>query len=125
MTREDVLNFARIVLTQCDGAFARDGKGYDAFDAVTVRQILNPDIFGISELADEEIEYLRLKLLRYKKQIRQIASEHGIPKHRIEMGLKKLDEPVCDNWVIARGQEKRGGPYGRISLKWSKEHLFV
>jgi len=123
MTREDVLNFARLVLTQCDGAFRRDKKGYDAFDAVAVREILRPDIFGVSELVDEEVEYLRRKLLRYKKQIRKIASEFGVPKDKIDLGLKKLDEPICDNWLIIRGQEKRGGPYGRISVKWSRENL--
>lgn len=118
MAREDVLNFARLVLTQCDGAFRRDKKGYDLFDAVTVREILRPDIFGITDLADEEVEYLRQKLLRYKKQIRKIATAHGVPKRRIEAGLKKLEQPISECSVIIHGQVKKGQPYGRISAKW-------
>ena len=121
--KEDILNFARLVLTQCDGAFSRDEKGYDLFDAITVREILSPDIFGISELSDYEVEYLREKLLRYKKQIRKIAVQYGIPESRIEEGLKALDEPVAKSSIIIRGQVKRGSPYGRISLKWIRENL--
>jgi hypothetical protein len=123
MTREDVLNFARLVLTQCDGAWSRDKKGYDLFDAVTVREILRPDIFGITELSNEEVEYLRLKLLRYKKQIRKLASEFNVPKDKIELGLQKLDEPVAECSVIIHGQVKKGEPYGRISARWVKENL--
>jgi len=123
MTREDIINFARLILTQCDGAFSRDKKGYDLFDAVTVREILRPDIFGISELSNEEGEYLRRKLLRYKKQIHKIAIQHDIPAAQIEIGLRKLAEPVSDNYIIIHGQLKRGSPYGRISAKWAKENL--
>lgn len=117
--RDDVLNFARLLLTQCDGAFSRDEKGYDIFDAFTVRQILNPDIFDISELADEEVEYLRQKLLRYKKQIRKVATEFGVPKDKVETGLEKLDEPVAECSVLIRGQVKKAR--GRISLKWLRQ----
>lgn len=123
MAREDVLNMARLVLTQCDGAVTRDKKGYDSFDAVTVRQFLNPDIFGISELADEEVEYLRRKLLRYRKQIWKIAIESGISEALVKEGLKKLDTPVAESSIIIRGKVGRGSPYGRISHKWYKAFM--
>ena len=64
MAREDVLNAAHIILSQCRGPLVKDKKGYDAFDAFTVREMLSPDIFGITELEDEEVEYIRQKLLR-------------------------------------------------------------
>jgi len=115
--REDVLNIAHLVLAHCDGAIHRDERGYDIFDAVTVREILSPDIFGVSELMDEEVEYLRLKLLRYKKQIEKIATEHGVPLDNINEALKKLEEPLAESSVIIHGKPKLGR-YGRISLKW-------
>lgn len=123
MGRDDVLNIARLLLARCDGAISRDEKGYDVFDAVTVRQILSPDIFGIKELMDEEVEYLRLKLLRYKKQLRKVGLQFNIPPNKIDEALRKLDEPITKSAVIIRGQEVRGGPYGRISMKWVKENL--
>jgi len=118
LSREDVLNIARLVLAHCDGAIHRDERGYDIFDAVTVREILNPDIFGVGELMDEEVEYLRLKLLRYKKQIQKIAVEHGVPQEKITEALKKLDEPLAESSVIIHGKLKGNSQYGRISLKW-------
>jgi len=117
-----VLNIARLVLAYCDGAIHRDERGYDIFDAVTVRQILSPDIFGVSELMDEEVEYLRLKLLRYKKQIEKIALEHGVSQEKIREELEKLDTPLAESSVIIRGKPK-GGQYGRISLKWLTERF--
>jgi len=117
-----VLNIARLVLAYCDGAISRDKRGYDIFDAVTIRQILNPDIFGVGELMDEEIEYLRLKLLRYKKQIQKIAVEHDVPQEKIAEALRKLEEPLAESSVIIRGNLK-GGQYGRISLKWLTERF--
>lgn len=122
MAKEDVLNFAHLVLSQCHGPFIRDKKGYDKFDAYTVRDILEPDIFGITELEDEEVEYLRQKLLRYKNQIRKMALNGGIPQEKIEIGLKKLDESITEGSLIIHGQVKSGSPYGRISLKWVKEN---
>jgi len=122
MTKEDILNFAHLVLSQCCGPFVRDKKGYDRFDAYTVRDILEPDIFGIAELEDEEVEYLRQKLLRYKKQILKIAAEHGISQEKIEEGLGKLDEPIAEGSIIIYGRVKPRSPYGRISLKWVKEN---
>lgn len=123
MTRKDVLNFAHLILTQCDGAFKRDKKGYDLFDAITVRQILKSDIFGIADLSNEEIEYLRRKLLRYKEQIRKIALQHNFSKDQIEMGLKKLEQPVASSAIIIRGCVGKGRPYGRISLKWLRKWI--
>jgi len=123
LAREDVLNTAKLILRYCDGAIARDKEGYDLFDAVTVRELIFPDIFGETELADEEVEYLRRKLLRYKNQLRKMGRGFGYSEATIEKSILKLDEPICDNWLIAHGQEKMGSPYGRISIKWMKEHL--
>lgn len=117
-----MLNFANLILSQCHGPFICDKKGYDKFDAYTVRDLLEPDIFGIAELMDAEVEYLRQKLLRYKKQILKIAKEHGISQEKIETGLKKLDDPVAEGSIIIYGQVEPGSPYGRISLKWVKEN---
>lgn len=122
MSREDVLNFARLILSQCRGPFVRDKEGYDKFDAFTVREILSPDIFGIRELEDEEVEYLRQKLLRYRNQLRKTAPNFNIPKEKIEDFLKKIDKPVSESSFLAYGREKTDTPYGRISLKWVKEH---
>ena len=122
MTKEDVLNFAYLILSRCHGPFERDKKGYDKFDAYTVRDILEPDIFGITELEDEEVEYLRQKLLRYKNQAKNLAEEFGIPRDKIEENIKKIDEPISEISVIIYGQVKQGSPYGRISLKWVKEN---
>jgi len=122
MTKEDVLNFANLILTQCCGPFIKDKKGYDKFDAYTVRDILEPDIFGITELEDEEVEYLRQKLLRYKKQIVKIAREHNISQEKIDENLKKLDDPISESSVIIHGQINSKSPYGRISLKWVREN---
>lgn len=122
MAKEDVLNFAYLVLSQCHGPFVRDKKGYDMFDAFTVREILKPDIFGITELEDEEVEYLRQKLLRYENQAKKLAEEFGIPRDKIEENIKKIDEPIAESSIIIHGQVKPGGPYGRISLKWVKKN---
>lgn len=126
MTKEDVLTFARLILTQCHGPFIRDKKGYDRFDAYTVRDLLSPDIFGISDLELEEVEYLRQKLLRYKKQIIKFAKENNIPQEKIDEGLKKLNEPITDGrcWIIY-GQVDSKSPYGRLSYKWIKNKLKV
>ncbi|GAI50493.1 unnamed protein product, partial [marine sediment metagenome] len=111
-----------LVLGQCRGPFIRDKKGYDKFDAYTVRDILEPDIFGITELEDEEVEYLRQKLLRYKNQAKKLAEEFGIPRDKIEENIKKIDEPIAEGSIIIHGQVKPGCPYGRISLKWVKKN---
>lgn len=103
--REYVLKALRTLLQYCDGAFERDEMGYDRFDAKTARKFLRPDIDGVEGLADEEIEYLRRKLLRYRKQL----GEYGID-------VSKLENPVAETWAVAHGQRK-GGPYGRISIK--------
>lgn len=121
MTKEDILNIARLILTQCDGAISRDRKGYDNHDAVTVRELLSPDLFGISGLVDMEVEYLRRKLLRYTKQLRKIGGDYEYSEEQIDDLCRKLEEPICKNWGIAHGQVERGGPYGRISLKWPRE----
>ena len=109
--REYILNAARILLTRCDGAFTKDEEGYDKFDAVTVRQILNPDIFGISELADDEVEYLREKLLRYKQQLGELGVDCG-----------RLERPITNGSIIIRGTTDDGRS-GRISAKWMNENL--
>ena len=120
MGREDVLNIARIILSQCDHAISKDKKGYDRFDAFTVRDILYPDIFGNSDISDEEVEYLREKLLRYRTQLREIAMDYGYSELHIEIVLHKLEEPICENSILIRGRAE-GTDYGRISYKWFKE----
>jgi len=125
MTKEDVLNVAKLILKFCDGAVSKDKRGYDLFDAVTVRQFLYPSIdgYGIEDLEPEEIEYLRRKLLRYRKQLRKIALLYGIPSQNIDNAIRRIEEPVSENWLIIHGQIKHGEPYGRMSLKWVREHL--
>ena len=113
---------ANLVLTQCRGPLVKDKIGYDMFDAFTVRDILYPDIFGIDELCDEEIEYLRLKLLRYKEQIQKIGLAHGYNNEQIEKALQKLDDPICEGSIFIRGKAD-GTPYGRISYKWVKDNI--
>lgn len=120
--KDDVLDMARLVLSQCDGAMTKDGKGYDVFDRFTVRDMLMPDIFGNEGLSDEEIEYLRGKLLRYKGQIRKFGLAYGYSESQIEKALKKLDEPICKNSIYIKGRAD-GTEYGRISYNWLKDKL--
>lgn len=122
MGREDVLTVARLILSQCDGAMSRDHKGYDVFDRFTVRDMLMPDIFCTDDISDEEMEYLRQKLLRYKKQLRKIAKDYGYTQSQIEKALQKLDDPICERSIYIKGKAE-GTEYGRISYKWLKENL--
>jgi len=120
--RENILNVARLILALCDGACSKDKHGYDKFDAVTVRRILYPDIFGITELSDAELEYLREKLLRYLNQIRKIGKDYGFTKEQIEDICRKIEAPISDYSVFIRGKVK-GKRYGRISEKWLQENV--
>lgn len=69
MTRSEtelrkIIEASNMVLSVCDGAFARDEEGYDIFDAGHFRGFLRyPDIFGVESITPEEVEWMRRKLL--------------------------------------------------------------
>lgn len=103
MTRSEtelrkIIEASNMVLSVCDGAFARDEEGYDILDAGHFRGFLNhPDIFGVEGLAPEEIEWMRRKLLRYKKQLRKMGLDTSV-----------LDKPVHPVAFFAHGQDWEG-----------------
>jgi len=79
-----IIEAAEKILSICDGAFTRDEKGYDIFDAGHFRGFLRfPDIFGVEGLTPEEVEWMRRKLLRYKKQLLKVGFDISI-----------IDQPV-------------------------------
>jgi len=93
-----IIEGAKLVLSVCDGAFKRDEEGYDIFDAGHFRGFLRyPDIFGIEGLTPEEIEWMRRKLLRYKKQLRNMGFDTSI-----------LDKPVHPVAFFAHAQDWEG-----------------
>jgi len=114
--KRSILAVAYFILEYCDGAWSRDKQGYDIFDAYTVRAILSPDIFGDTELSDEELEFLRQKLLRYRNQVRRLTKKYGSYNRKIEMLLSRLEQPVCSNSFICFVKMKDGRE-GRLSLK--------
>jgi len=82
---EKIIEAAKLILSVCNGAFSRDKKGYDRFDAGYSRTILlGPDIFGREGLTPEEVEWLRRKLLRYKRQLQK----------EFDFDTNVLDKPV-------------------------------
>ncbi len=103
MGKEDVLNVANLILSQCNYAQTRDKKGYDIFDATTVRRILR-----IRDLDDGEVEYLRLKLLRYLKQLKKLGKESGFSEDRIEEACNKIKESVAPYSVICQFRIDKG-----------------
>jgi len=120
MGRDEVLACAYFVLQYCDGAWSRDEQGYDVFDAVTVRLLLSPDVFGDLELHDDEIEYLRQKLLRYRTQIRTLALEEGRDPAKVERTLKELERPLSEepNLIKVHLETYKGTVlHGRINPK--------
>lgn len=120
--RENILSVTKLILAHCDGAVSKDKSGFDKFDAVTVRWILYPDVFGVTELSNAELEYLRQKLLRYLNQLRRIGKYYGFTKEQIEDACHKIETPISDYSVFIRGKVN-GKCYGRISEKWLQENV--
>lgn len=93
-----VIEASEIILSMCDGAFAKDDEGYDIFDAGHFRGFLcYPDIFGVEGLTPEEIEWMRRKLLRYKEQLLKAGFDITI-----------LDKPVYPIAFFAHAQDWKG-----------------
>ncbi|MBA7602744.1 hypothetical protein ES703_09840 [subsurface metagenome] len=93
-----IIEASNMVLNVCDGAFTRDEEGYDIFDAGHFRGFLNhPDIFGVKDLTPEEVEWMRRKLLRYKKQLQKMGLDASI-----------LDKPVHPVAFFAHAQDWEG-----------------
>jgi len=109
--RKQIVEAAKQVLSVCDGAFARDEKGYDIFDAGHFRGFLiYPDIFGFEGLTPEEVEWMRRKLLRYKDQLRKLGFDPSI-----------LDQPVHSVAFFAHvkdweGKHLRLSPHSLVKL---------
>ena len=59
------------LLSVCDGAFYRDGWGFNRPDAFLVRYLLTE-----KELSDEQIEFLRRLLLKYEKQLKKLGVDY-------------------------------------------------
>jgi len=93
-----IIEGAQLILSVCDGAFSRDEQGYDIFDASHFRGFLRyPDIFGVEGLTPEEIEWMRRKLLRYKRQLREMGFDISV-----------LDKPVHPVAFFAHAQDWEG-----------------
>jgi len=93
-----IIEAAQLVLSVCDGAITRDKEGYDIFDAGYFRGFLRyPDIFGVEGLTPEEVEWMRRKLLRYKRQLRKMGFDTSV-----------LDQPVHPVAFFAHAQDWEG-----------------
>jgi len=95
---EKIIKGAELILSVCDGAFSHDEKGYDILDAGHFRGFLRyPDIFGVEGLTPEEVEWMRRKLLRYKRQLWKMGFETGI-----------LDQPIHSTAFFAHAKDWSG-----------------
>jgi len=93
-----VIEGALLVLSVCDGAFSRDERGYDVFDAGLMRSFLcYPDIFGVEGLTPEEVEFIRRKLLRYRKQLREMRFD-----------AEAIEKPIHSVCFFAHGKDWEG-----------------
>jgi len=93
-----IIEGAQLVLSVCDGAFSKDERGYDIFDAVHFRDFLShPDIFGVEGITPEEVEWMRRKLLRYKRQLQEMGFDTIV-----------LDKPVHPVAFYAHAQSWEG-----------------
>jgi len=93
-----IIEGAQLILSVCDGAIFKDEQGYDIFDASHFRGFLRyPDIFGVEGLTPEEIEWMRRKLLRYKRQLREMGFDISV-----------LDKPVHPVAFFAHAQDWEG-----------------
>jgi len=93
-----IIEGAQLILSVCDGAIFRDEQGYDIFDASHFRNFLRyPEIFGVEGLAPEEVEWIRRKLLRYKRQLQEMGFDTSV-----------LDEPVYPVAFYAHVQDWEG-----------------
>jgi len=96
--KDVVLKAFRLLLSHCDGAVSKDGEGFDIFDAGTMRFFSFPEMFGNDEISDEEGEFIRLKLIRYREQLKKYGFEE----------VDKLYEPVSKTWFFARAEDEDG-----------------
>jgi len=102
MSREQVLNVAKLILTQCDCCMSKDKQGYNKFDCLVVRKLI---ALG-DDIADQEVEYLRQKLLHYLKQFKDIGTQFEIPDKKIEEVIKELEKSICESGYICNFQTK-------------------
>jgi len=93
-----VVEAAKLLLSVCDGAEARDEVGYDVFDAVHFRDfLLYSELLGVEGLTPEEVEWMRRKLLRYRGQLKEMGFDTAV-----------LERPVHPVAFYAHGQDWDG-----------------
>jgi hypothetical protein len=145
-----IIEASELILSVCDGAFSRDEEGYDIFDAKHFRDFLvYPDIFGVEGLTPEEVEWMRRKLLRYKRQLQEMGFDTSVldqPVHSVAFytyaqdwegnwcrlsphSLKKVGKWIIDilkhvekhdNWVRMKLVFKRGtNPLKKVWIRFN------
>ena len=107
-----IMDAWRLLLSVCDGAELRDKKGYDRFDAFTMRLFLYKDLFGREEITPQEVEFIRRKLLRYREQLKKLGYQH----------FNVLEKPFDEVSFFAIG-ENWDGKIRRVSPISIQDHL--
>ena len=109
---EKIIDAWKRLLGVCDGAISRDEQGFSLFDAFNMRLYYRSDLFGVERITPEEVEFLRRKLLKYRKQLKELGYRY----------FDVLDRSVHEISFFAVGENWEGQIY-RISINSIRNHL--